>query len=202
MGLVSRIRNGSFRGFAYEAGGGGGSGGGDVTGKQTIFIPASAMRPRQTNGAAALAFLEIGASNVNYPFLGFDSSTDEYVQFITIMPKSWDLEAFTVRILWSRTTASGVFTVDWGVSCAAITTGGGLSVTLGTEVVVSSSASSADTGILTDESDEVTPSGTPSKDGTTVVFQIKRNTSTDALAVDARLHGLAILYNTDANNDD
>lgn len=179
-----------------------GDSGGDVTGRQTIFVPSSAMRPRQSEGAAALAFLEIGESKVNYPFLGFDANTDEFVQFITLMPKSWDLDPFKVRVLWSRGVATGTYTVSWGVSCAAITTDDALSVSFGSEIEIASEASSQDTGIISPESANITPSGTPSKDGTSLIFQIRRITANDALNVDARLHGVAILYNTDANTDD
>lgn len=170
-------------------------------GKHTVFVPATAIKPRQSNGCAALAFVEFEPDKENFPFLGFDQNTDEYAQFLVMMPKSWDLGAVGVKIFWSRGTATGTFTTSWGVSCGAFGSGEALTSGFGSEVEVASMAPTEDVAVITGESAAITPSGTPTKNGTGLLFQIRRITANDELNVDARLHGITVLYTTDAAND-
>src|SRR5574338_322676 len=58
-------------------------------GKQTIYIPASAMIAATTNGPAS-AQLETTTNKQNYSVLDFDATTSESAHFQIAFPKSWN----------------------------------------------------------------------------------------------------------------
>jgi hypothetical protein len=67
---------------------------------QSIFIPASAMTARTTNGAAA-GSTETTTNKVMLATLDYDASTIEYAQFQIGMPKSWNEGTVTFAPIWT-----------------------------------------------------------------------------------------------------
>ena len=170
-------------------------------GKQTIFIPASAMLPAITSGAA-VGQLETTTNKQNYKTLDFDATADEYAHFNIALPKSWDLSAITFQAFWS-TTATDADGVAWGLQGVAVSDGDPIDATWGTAVVVTDDAQSAAGDVLvTAESGSVTIGGTPADDDL-VLFRIFRDVSdaNDDMTEDARLLGIKLFYVTDAGND-
>lgn len=176
--------------------------GGTVVGKQTIWIPASAMAPATTAGCAALAQLETTSNKVNYPVLDFDATADEHAHFNIAFPKSWNLGTVSFRAYWSST-ATDTDGVAWGLQAVALSDNEAIDAAWGTAVVVTDDAQSAAGEIyITDESTAITIAGTPAAEDL-VMFRIFRDVSdaNDDMAEDARLIGIKVFYTTNAGND-
>lgn len=170
-------------------------------GKQTVWIPAGAMIPRTTNGAA-LNTVEVGTNKVMIRTLDFDAATQEFAQFNIRMPKSWNESTVTFIPVWSHAATVTNFGVVWGLDAFAFSDDDAMDQAFGTE------QTSTDTGGTTNdlyqgpESSAITIAGTPAA-GDWVAFRIHRNVASgsDTMAVDARLHGIVLLYTNDASND-
>lgn len=171
-------------------------------GKRTVYIPASAMLSRSTNGAMP-ATLETTTNKVMVKTLDFLTSVDNFAQFTIKMPKSWNAGTVTAQFLWSHAATTVNFGVRFFIQAVALADGDALDTAFGTAV-----GHTADTGGTTDdiyitaETAAVTIANTPSKSDY-VTFQIYRDVSDagDTLAIDARLHGVALFITTDAAND-
>lgn len=170
-------------------------------GKQTLWVPAAAMTPRTTNGPAT-GTVEMSTNKNMVKTLDFDSSTQEFAQFDVRMPKSWNEGTVTFVPVWSHPSTTTNFGVVWAVDAVAVSDDDALDVAFGTE------QTSTDTGGTTNdlyhgpESAAITIAGSPAT-ADYVMFRVKRNPSnaSDTMAVDARLHGITLLYTTDATND-
>lgn len=175
---------------------------GTVIGKQTIWIPASAMAPATTNGCAALAQLETATNDINYGVLDFDDAADEHAHFNIAFPKSWNEGTITFQVWWSST-ATDTDGVAWGLQAVAISDNEALDASWGTPIVVTDDAQSAtDELYITSESAALTIGGTPAANDL-VFFRIFRDVSdaNDDMTEDARLIGVKIFYTVDAGND-
>jgi hypothetical protein len=170
-------------------------------GKQTIFIPASAIISRATAGAGLIT-LESTTNKVNRKGLAFDPSTIEYGQFQVAMPKGWDASTVTARFIWEHPTASTNFAVVWGIQSMALADGDSLDTAFGTAVTVTDTGGSTPTHYKSPETGAITIGNTPAK-GETAFFQIYRDATAggDTLAVDAYLIGIELYYTTDAATD-
>ncbi len=173
-------------------------------GKQTIWMPASAMTPNTTNGAAS-GTAEMSSNKNMVVTLDFDQSTQEFAQFSIAMPKSWDNGTITFFPVWSHVAPSSPDTtgVAWGLDAVAVSDGDALDVAFGTAGVVTDTGASANTQYIGAESSAVTISGTPAT-GDVVYFRIHRDPAngSDNLTAEARLHGVKIIYTTSAGTDD
>jgi hypothetical protein len=177
-----------------------GATGSPALGKQTLYIPASAMLPSVTSGAA-MAQLE-AAGGQNYVVLDFDPNADEFVHFQAAFPKSWDEGTITYQVFWSST-ATDTDGVAWALEGASRSDNEAITGTWGTAVVVTDDAQSAAAELyVTAESGAVTISGTPAVDDL-CFFRLSRDVSdaNDDMAEDARLIGIKLFYTTDAVND-
>ncbi|TIO04564.1 hypothetical protein [Mesorhizobium sp.] len=180
------------------------AGGGSVNpiGKHTLWIPAGAMIPRTSNGAAA-GSVETSTNKVMIKTLDFDASADEHAQFSILMPKSWNEGTITFKPVWSHAATTTNFGVAWFCQGLALSNDDAADAAFGT------AQSSVDTGGTTNdiyigpESSAITIGGTPAE-GDILVFQIYRDVSDagDTMAIDARLHGVHIYMTTDAATDD
>ena len=171
-----------------------------VAGKETIWVPATAMYPNTTNGCAALAQAEL-ANGPEIKVLDFDASSDENAQFSVAFPKSWNEGTITFQAFFTVTgTNSG--TVAWGLSGVAIADDDSCNTAFGTNVVATAKAHSGTSNDLnvSAESGSVTIAGSPSTDEL-VFFQIMRDVSADSQSGDARLLGIKLFFTTDAKND-
>ena len=171
-------------------------------GAETIYIPAGAMTARETNGAASGSD-ETTTNKIMIETLDFDATTDEFAQFSARMPKSWNAGTVTAQFVWSHAATTTNFGVRFFIQGLALADGDAADTAFGTAV-----GHTADTGGTTDDiyvtpmTGAVTISNTPAKSGFNY-FQIYRDVSDagDTLAVDARLHGIVLIYTTDAHTD-
>tara|TARA_R100000322_G_C5445338_1_gene191607 strand:- start:1128 stop:2405 length:1278 start_codon:yes stop_codon:yes gene_type:complete len=171
-----------------------------VAGKETIWVPATAMYPNTTNGCAALAQAEL-ANGPEIKVLDFDASSDENAQFSVAFPKSWNEGTITFQAFFT-VTGTNTGTVAWGLSGVAIADDDSCNTAFGTNVVATAKAHSGTSNDLnvSAESGSVTIAGSPSTDEL-VFFQIMRDVSADSQTGDARLLGIKLFFTTDAKND-
>lgn len=173
-----------------------------LLGKETIWVPAVAMTPRSTNGAES-GSIETSTNKVMITTLDFNPTITEYAQFSIKMPKSWNTGSVTAQFVWSHAATSVNFGVRFFVQGTSLSNSDAIDIAFGTAV-----GHTADTGgvtnsvYITDETDAITISNTPSV-ADLVIFQIYRNVSdiADTMAIDARLHGVAIYYTVDSHTD-
>jgi hypothetical protein len=170
-----------------------------LVGKQTIWIPSNAMTPTASNGCAAITAVETTSGRPDMYVLDFDKDSDEFAQFSIAFPKMWNLGTVTFQVFWSGIAATS--DVDWSVQGVAMNDNETIDVAYGTAVVVTDNAQGAVEELLVSaESGAVTIAGTPA-DNDLCYFRIGRDVSGDAMAGDARLHGIKIFYTTDALTD-
>lgn len=173
-----------------------------AVGKQTVWIPASAMLPATTSGAAT-GQIETTTNKINAAVLDFDDAADEYAHFHVAFPKSWNKGTVTFQAFWT-TTATGTTGVAWALEGIAVSDNEAADTAWGTAVVVTDDAQGATTEILvTAESAAVTIGGTP-VDEDVCFFRVTRDVSdaNDDMTEDARLIGIKLFYNTEALTDD
>ena len=171
-----------------------------VAGKETIWVPATAMYPNTTNGCSVLTQVELG-NGPEIKVLDFDASSDENAQFSVAFPKSWNEGTVTFQAFFT-VTGTNTGTVAWGLSGVAIADDGSCNTAFGTNVVATAKAHSGTSNDLDvcAESGAVTIAGSPSTDEL-VFFQIMRDVSADNQSGDARLLGIKLFFTTDAKND-
>ena len=71
-----------------------------IAGKETMWVPATAMYGATTNGADAQQ-VETTATRPDMKVLDFDASTAEYAQFSVAFPKSWNAGTVTYQVYWT-----------------------------------------------------------------------------------------------------
>lgn len=168
-------------------------------GATTIYVPATAMVARLTNGPNEV-ITETTTNKVMLRTYDFDATVDEFVQFSVRMPKSWNEGTVTAFFLWSSAIGSG--NVVWGVQGLARSDDDPLDAAFGTAVTVTDTQGSANDLMQSAVSGAITIGGTPAENDM-VIFQVYRDADngSDTLAGDARLHGVVIIYTTNAAND-
>jgi len=72
-----------------------------VTGRQTVWVPAGAMRPRSSNPCGSLVSAAVGAGQADLTYLSFDPSSTQYAQFSIAMPKGWNEGTMSAQFVWS-----------------------------------------------------------------------------------------------------
>jgi len=170
-----------------------------IAGKETMWVPATAMYATTSNGAEA-AQAELTATNPELKTFAFDTTTAEYTQFNVSFPKSWDEGTVTFQTMWSASstdTGTGSFKLQ-GVSIAS---DADYDTAFGTAVANTALAASGtqDDMMVNVESGAVTI--TSAAVDTNTVFQLVRNVAGDDNTGDLRLVGVKIFYTTDAAND-
>jgi hypothetical protein len=170
-------------------------------GKQSIWVTAGAMTPRNTNGAAP-GILEMATNKNMAVTLDFDSATQEFAQFSVRMPKSWDEGTVTFIPVWSHPSTATNFGVVWGLDAVAVSDNEALDVAFGTAQTSTDTGGTTNNAYQGPESSAITVAGTPAA-GDMVMFRIHRDPAngSDTMAVDARLHGVLLLYTNDTTND-
>jgi hypothetical protein len=171
-----------------------------IAGKETMWVPASAMYGATTNGADAQQ-VETTATRPDMNVLDFDASTAEYAQFSVGFPKSWNAGTVTFQVYWTpATTNTGncIFGLQ-GVSCGDSDT---IDVAYGTAAEVT------DAGIGTVEDQQITSESgavtiAAAGDGEQTYFQLYRDAAdgSDTFTGDARVLGIRLFFTTDLAND-
>ena len=170
----------------------------DVIGKQSIWVPATAMYPTNTGGCAAIALTETTAARPDMYTLDFDASSDENAQFSVAFPSYWNEGTITYQAYWT-TTATDTDGVAWSLAGVAVSDNDTIDVAFGTAVVVTDDAlGAAEDLMVTAESGAVTIAGSPAA-GDLCYFNIERDVSdaNDDMAEDANLIGIKLFYTID-----
>jgi len=173
-----------------------------IAGKETIWVPANAMTPTESNGCADITKVETTSGRPDLNVLDFDDGSDEHAQFAVAFPKSWNLGTITFQVFWTST-ATDTDGVSWALQGVGMGDNETQDAAYGTAIVVDDACQSAAEELyVTSESSAVTITGTPADDDLTY-FRIFRDVSdsNDTAAEDARLIGVKIFYTTDAAND-
>ncbi len=171
----------------------------DLNGKQTIWVPASAMQSTITAGATP-GIVELATNDIVLNTLDFDAATEEHAQFSIRMPKSWDEGTVTAQFIWSPASGSG--DVLWGLEAVAYGDDDALDATFGAAQTVTDTLLLADDEHHSPVTPDITIGGAPAESDR-VIFQAFRKAADggDTLAVDARLIGVVIFYIVDTGND-
>ena len=171
-----------------------------IAGKETIWVPASAMYPNTTNGCADLEQVEL-SNGPEIKTLDFDKDSDENAQFAVAFPKSWNEGTVTFQAYFTAD-STNTGTVSWVLAGVSIADNDSINTAFGTGVAPTAKAHSGTANDLdvTAESGAVTIAGSPSTDEE-VFFQITRDVSEDSLTADAKLLGVKLFFTTDAAND-
>ena len=170
-----------------------------VQGKETIYVPASAMYPNSTNGCEGPEQIEL-ANGPELKVLDFDANTDQFAQFSVVFPKSWNEGTVTFQAFFTvNHTYTG--TVGWGLSGVSIADDVSTDTAFGTNVLATAKAHS---GVANDldvsvESGAVTIAS--AAEDCYTFFQIMRDATNDTQLVDARLMGIKLFFTTNAKND-
>ena len=171
-----------------------------IAGKETIWVPASAMYPNTTSGCADVAQVEL-STGPEIKTLDFDKDSDEFAQFAVAFPKSWNEGTVTFQAYFTAD-STNTGTVSWALNGVAIADNDSINTAFGTAVAPTAKAHSGTANDLdvTAESGAVTIAGSPSTDEE-VFFQIQRDVSADNLSADAKLLGIKLFFTTDDAND-
>lgn len=181
--------------------------GGDPTvlgsGKQTVYIPASAMRPTSSNACGALIQTELTAQQPEVLTLPFDGAAAEYAWFQFAFPKKWNRDTITFRVRWTSTHV-GTDGVTWGLQALAVGDSDPINTAYGVRVDVDDAALGVARDLyLTVESAALTVGGAPAE-GDEIYFMLSRQPgdAADTMAEDAELLGVEIFYTTTKETDD
>jgi len=173
-----------------------------VSGKETIWVPATTMYPTTTAGANAIALTELTAGTPEINTIDFDASTEENAQFTVALPKSWNLGTVTYQVFW---TGNSTNTGDciWGLKGVAIANGADIDTAFGTPITVTDAhTGTADFLDVSSESTAMTIAGSPAA-GEQCFFNFYRDADAggDTFSADARLVGIKLHFTTNAPND-
>jgi hypothetical protein len=177
-------------------------------GTRTIYVPASAMVARTTNGPAS-GSTEL-ANKVMLATLDFDSATAEYAQFSVQMPESWDRGIVRAKFLWAHATVTASTSasagVVWRLQAQAFGNTDSLNTTFSTVADVSKIGLSPLTLYVSGLTASYTIEGSPATSDW-VCYQVSRqpgeaaDTFSGDTANDAKLIGVSLLYEQTAMTD-
>lgn len=171
-------------------------------GQQTIWVPAAAMTPRETNGAEP-GTIELPTNDVMLAYLAFDASTSEGAQFAIQMPKSWDGGTIVAQFVWTHPSTSTNFGVVFNLRARANANDDALDGAFGTAQQAADTGGTTHDCYISPETSAITIGNSPGSEEL-VMFEVRRDPAngSDTMAVDAWLIGVKIHYTTDAVSDD
>ena len=174
-----------------------------VTGKQTIWVPATAMYATTTNGCADIDQTELTAGQPELKTLDFDPSSDENAQFTIAFPKAWDpSQLIMYQVFWTAN-STNTGNCIWNLKGVAIANDDAIDTAFGTAVAITDAHSGTANDLnVTAQSGSVTIAGSPAADED-VFFNISRdaNDGSDTFTGDAKLLGIKIFFATNLPND-
>lgn len=170
--------------------------------RQTVWIPAAAMRPSSTNGSSSLNQLEIAAGQPDIVTLDFDASTEQYAQFSLAFRKGWNEGTVTAQFYWSHPSTTTNFGVVWGLQGVACSNDDAMGTSFGTAQEATDTGGTTNDIYASPETSAITVAGSPA-DGDVCFFRLYRKAAdgADTLAVNARLHGIKLFYTIDTLDD-
>ena len=170
-------------------------------GKETMWVPASAMYATTTNPAEANQ-VETTALRPDMKVFDFAAAADDFVQFSVAFPKSWNEGTITYQAFWTPSTTNTGDCI-WGLQGVSCGDNDTIDVAFGTAInVTDAGIGTVEDQQVTAESSAVTIAGSPAVDQQTY-FQFFRdaNAGGDTFTGVARLLGIKIFFTTDAAND-
>ena len=171
-------------------------------GKETIWVPATAMYPNSTNGCSTLTQVALGTNMPDIKVLDFigTGSQDEYAQFTVAFPKSWNEGTVTFQPFW-MVTGTDTGTVAWGLQGVSCENSDPAGDEFGTATVTTALAFSGTSNDVMVSQESNTVAIEQVADDAVTFFQIFRDVSADTQTGDARLLGIKLFFTTDAAND-
>ena len=172
------------------------------TNLRSLWIPAAGIRPSSSGGCAALALVATSSNQPDISSLDFDASTAEYAQFWVRMPKNWDEGTITAQFYWSHASTTTNFGVRWGIQGVAVSDDDTIGVAYGTAQEVTDTGGTTNDLYVSPATSAITIAGTPAV-GDMCAFRVYRDPANagDTMAIDARLHGVAIFYSTNTPDE-
>ena len=174
-----------------------------VTGKQTIWVPATAMYATTTNGCADIDQTELTAGQPELKTLDFDPSSDENAQFTIAFPKAWDpSQLIMYQVFWTAN-STNTGNCIWNLKGVGIADNDAIDTAFGTAVAITDAHSGTANDLnVTAQSGSVTIAGSPAADED-VFFNISRDADngSDTFTGDAKLLGIKIFFATNLPND-
>jgi hypothetical protein len=174
-----------------------------VAGKETIWIPSSAMYPTTTAGCANLEQTELTAGQPELKSLDFDPSSDENAQFAVAFPKSWDpSQLLMYQVFWTAN-STNTGNCIWNLKGVAAANDDAIDAAFGTGIDITDAHSGTANDLnVTAQSASVTVAGSPAADEE-VFFNISRdaNAGGDTFTGDAKLLGIKLFFATNLPND-
>ena len=174
-----------------------------VAGKQTIWVPATAMYATTTNGCADIDQTELTAGQPELKTLDFDPSSDENAQFTIAFPKAWDpSQLIMYQVFWTAN-STNTGNCIWNLKGVAIANDDAIDAAFGTAIAITDAHSGTANDLnVTAQSSSVTIAGSPAADED-VFFNISRdaNDGSDTFTGDAKLLGIKLFFATNLPND-
>jgi hypothetical protein len=167
-------------------------------GRHTIWVPAAAMKPKTSNGAAAGTYDTAGG--IPFVVLDFDTSTQEYAYFTVAMPKSWNGGTVTFQPFWTNAAGLTTQNVVWELTAVALRNDDALNGSFGTGQTSNDTWIAQNDLHIGPESSAITVGGTVADDNL-VMFRVSRVVGSDNMTGDARLLGIKLYMTIDAGND-
>lgn len=155
-----------------------------------LWISASQMIPRTTAGCGVNSS-ETTTYDQNYDTLDFDTGSDEFADFMVLLPNNWNYGSITARFYWTADSGSG--TVEWCIVARAYSDDDALDQSGGTQQKTNDTLITAGDMHISGATPALTVAGTPGPNKP-VQFTVFRDVSEDTLGVDARLIGVEIMY--------
>jgi hypothetical protein len=163
-----------------------------------IYIDAGAMVPNTTNGAQS-STNEFTTYDLDFDYMAFDTTTEEYVTVKFIMPENWNNGTLKFKFLWSPSDNTGTTanTVEWEVQAIAISDDDTIDADpSGSSQVISDTITAGESADLhiTSATPALTIAGSPQA-GDLIVFKFSRNVGgTDDYGADAWLWGVYVQF--------
>lgn len=169
--------------------------------KRGFYIPSSAFFPATTTGCASLAQGETTTNKINYKYLAFDASTEEYAWVNIPTPDYWDLSTVTVKFHWTAASSSG--DVIWGAAGLCRSDDDALDTALGSAQTVTDTLTATGDQHITSATSALTIGGTPAK-GDHLYLRVYRDADAggDTLGADALLLGITVKFGVGTYSDE
>ena len=156
-----------------------------------LWVGASAMVPRTTNGAA-VGTAELATNDIMLDVLDFDNATEEGAGFWVNFGDQWDAGTVKIKAYWTTAAGNPGQTVKWDFAAQSYANDDAIDQALGTEQGVTDTMITANDMHISSASSALTIADATA--GEPVYFQVARDVASDSLAVDARLIGVMIQY--------
>lgn len=173
-------------------------------GKQTIWVPASAMQPTTTGGCDPLAQVESTLYRPEIVSLNFPDGSLSSAQFSVAFPKAWNAGTLTFRAYWSADSTS-TDGVSFAMQSAAVNDNIAISQVYPSALILTDAHCGNTLKLnISGESTAVTVGGDTIADDSLIYFRLDRHfhLASDTLAAACRLHGIKLFFTTDAGNDE